>query len=206
MKSGLLDDSEHGSKETHLIEGESIDADDGNVTVEARGVPAPRQPTKEDIARHNLTHLPYRAWCPHCLAARRPNSKHTSSKSQTGPTVHVFVADYCFTRKPEESLLTGLVGKFYPNHAFFASICDAKGPDDSVVDRLAGFFKNPGISELVYKQDQEPAIRSDIERALTKVGRHGEPVPDEQLVQIARIQCSWTEPKQWAGRARCTNR
>ena len=152
-------------KEAHLVEGELIDAEDGNVTLEARGVPAPRQPTKEEIARHNLTHLPYRAWCPHCLAARRPNS-------------HVFVADDCFTRKPEESLLTGLVGKLYPNHAYFASICDAKGPDDSVVDRLAEFFKNTGIPKLVNKQDQEPAIRSAIERAFTKVGRQGEPVPD----------------------------
>ena len=72
----------------------------------------------------------------------------------------VFVADYCFTRKPEETLLTGLVGKLYPSHAFFASICDVKGSDDSVVGRLAGFCQNTGITRLVSKQDQEPAIRN----------------------------------------------
>ena len=138
----------------------------------------------EQVEKHRVTHLPYRSWCPHCLAARRPNSRHLSSTSQSGRTVHIFVADYCFTRKPEEELLTGLVGKLYPNHAIFASICDAKGPDDSVVDRLAEFFRNTGIPKLVYKQDQEPAIRNAIERALTKVGRHGEPIPDEQLIQM----------------------
>ena len=170
--------------EEHLIEGGFADADDGTATLEAKGVPAPRQPTKEEIARHNLTHLPYKARCPHCLAATRPNSRHHSSKSQSGRTVPVFVAHYCFTRKPEETLLTGLVGKLYPSHAFFASICDVKGSDDSVVHRLAEFFKNTGITKLVYKQDQEPAIRSVIERALIKVGRHGEPVADEQLIQM----------------------
>ena len=178
VKSGLLDDCEHDSREAHLIDGELIDPEDGVATLEAKGVPAPHQPTKEQIAQHNLTHLPYRAWCPHCLAARRPHSRHLSSKSQPRRTVHVFVADYCLTRKPEESLLTGLVGKLYPNHAYFSSICDVKGPDDSVVDRLADFFRNTGIPKLVYKQDQEPFIRSAIERALVAVGRHSNPLPD----------------------------
>ena len=56
-----MDDVEHGSKEAHLIDGEFVDADDETATLEAKGVQAPRQPTKEEIARHNLTHLPYRA-------------------------------------------------------------------------------------------------------------------------------------------------
>ena len=184
VKSGLLDDSEHGSKDAHLLEGELVDAEDGVATQVAKGMPAPRQPTREEIARHNLTHLPYRAWCPHCLAARRPNSHHTASpSSRAGRTVPVFVADYCFSRKPEETLLTGLVGKLYPSNAYFASICDSKGPDDSVVDRLSDFFRNTGITKLVYKQDQEPAIRAAIERALVKIGRTGEPIGDEQLVK-----------------------
>ena len=29
-----------------------------------------------DIELHNLTHLPYMSWCPHCVATRRPNVKH----------------------------------------------------------------------------------------------------------------------------------
>ena len=27
-----------------------------------RAIPEPKQPTREEVARHNLTHLPYRNW------------------------------------------------------------------------------------------------------------------------------------------------
>ena len=48
----------------------------------------------------------------------------------------------------------------------FSSACDVKGQDDSVVGRLAEFFKNSGVTKLVYKSDQEPAIKSVVEAAL----------------------------------------
>ena len=30
----------------------------------------PGEPTKEEINRHNVTHLPYRSWCPICVKAK----------------------------------------------------------------------------------------------------------------------------------------
>ena len=183
VRSGLLDD-EHGSNKP-LMEDIMIDADDGSGTRLARGIPEPRQPSKEQVARHNLTHLPYASWCPHCVACRRPNSSHRSSPlSRAERSVPVFVSDYCFIRKPDEDLLTGLVGRLYPRRAIFSSICDVKGPDDSVVDRLAEFFKNSGITKLVYKSDQEPAIRTAVEAALSKIGRAGDPKSDADVLQL----------------------
>ena len=57
-----------------------------------------------------------------------------------------------------------LVGKLYPSHSCFASVADVKGPDDLVVGRLADFFKSSGITKLVYKSDQEPAIAAAVEQ------------------------------------------
>ena len=37
---------------------------------EPQVVKAPSQPTKERWARHRTTHVPYEAWCQHCVAAR----------------------------------------------------------------------------------------------------------------------------------------
>ncbi len=34
--------------------------------VRAKPVPAPYQPTRQEIEEHNLTHLPCRSWCRHC--------------------------------------------------------------------------------------------------------------------------------------------
>jgi len=135
QRSGLLDDPA-GVDQSKLIIDEDVDTD-GKTTVLARGIPAPMMPSREVVARHNLNHLPYRTWCPHCVASRRPNSSHKSSKSRTERSIPVFVADYFFVRKPNEDLLTGLAGKLYPSGNFFASVCDVKGPDDPVTDRLA---------------------------------------------------------------------
>ena len=69
VRSGLLDD-EPLTQATAQDKDVDIDAEDGAETIVARGMPAPKQPSREDVARHNLTHLPYRSWCPHCLASR----------------------------------------------------------------------------------------------------------------------------------------
>ena len=138
-RSGLLDEADSGRP---MMDGEEVSAVDGEVVREAQGVPAPKQPTKAQIALHNLTHLPYRSWCPHCLAARRPNASHRRNKSSSGRTVPLFCADYAFIRKPEE---------------------------DPAVDRLAEFLKSTGIQHLVYKSDQEASIRATIEKSLERL-------------------------------------
>jgi len=44
-----------------------------------RPLPTPQTPTQAQIARHNLTHLPYQSWCPFCVACRRKNSHNRKS-------------------------------------------------------------------------------------------------------------------------------
>ena len=39
-------------------------------------VKPPPKPTEDEWARHQLTHTPYAAWCPHCVAARIVRHKH----------------------------------------------------------------------------------------------------------------------------------
>ena len=65
------------------------------------------------------------------------------------------------------------MGRLYPSKAIFASACDQKGADDPVVKRLSNFIKDSGISKMVYKTDQESALRSTIEEALRRTGRSG---------------------------------
>ena len=31
----------------------------------------PGTPTQKEMEEHNITHLPFRSWCPHCIAGRR---------------------------------------------------------------------------------------------------------------------------------------
>ena len=43
---------------------------------EARPLRSPKTPTKAERERHNITHLPYRDWCPYCTTGKRPNAPH----------------------------------------------------------------------------------------------------------------------------------
>ena len=35
-----------------------------------------RTPTQAEVDRHNLTHLPFRNWCPHCMKGRGKEAPH----------------------------------------------------------------------------------------------------------------------------------
>lgn len=47
---------------------------------ETRATPikAPAKPTREQWERHQVTHIPYAPWCPHCLVARNVRRQHPS--------------------------------------------------------------------------------------------------------------------------------
>ena len=87
----------------------------------------------------------------------------------------MFCADYAFVRdEKDEDLLTSMIGKLYPAKAYFATACDVKGPTDEAVNRLVTFLKETGITKLIYKTDQESALKATIEEALKRTGRSGE--------------------------------
>ena len=153
-----------------------INADDDDVIQPGKPLPEPRTPSPAEVAAHNLTHLPYRSWCPHCVRARRPNTQHRSKPSASRRTVPLLVADYCYVKDiNDEQIQTLLVARLYPARAMFATVCEKKGPEDEhVVSRLAAFIKESGYNQLIYRSDQEASIRAIFEAAFQKSGREGE--------------------------------
>ena len=53
--------------------------------------PAMRQPTAHERKLHEATHLPYRQWCGHCVAAKSKDNvhKHQEEDQRARPTVQV---------------------------------------------------------------------------------------------------------------------
>ena len=82
------------------VEGE----DEGDVEVgdgaqdqergEAKTRKDPGLPSAEEIKRHNVTHLPYRSWCAHCVRGRGVGHPHLSKKTQQLREVPTVGADY----------------------------------------------------------------------------------------------------------------
>lgn len=79
--------------------------DDGDGLVENEGV-APRvirepgQPTEKHRREHEMTHVPYSCWCPHCVRGRAKGRMRRRVANQEGLDIPRAAIDYCFfTRK-----------------------------------------------------------------------------------------------------------
>ena len=175
-----------------------VTTSDGECVQRPRAVPEPRTPSPDLVARHNLTHLPYASWCPHCVAARRANNPHFQREETFRRMIPLLVLDYCFVRNTQdEDLLPLLVGRIYPTRTVFAFPVDMKGRDPVAVAKLSEFIKANGLTKFVYKCDQERALDALsesavedallpklIEEAAQRIGRVATPA-DEDDVRIA---------------------
>ena len=79
---------------------------DGQVEAEAEEEPAdagvrkpikmndPAEPSDEERRQHDLTHLPYRSWCRHCVGGRGKEAPHRRQECHSElPELHL---DYAF--------------------------------------------------------------------------------------------------------------
>ena len=72
-------------------DGELTDIEDVFVGDEAelpKRVHFDMRPAQEDVNLHNITHLPYRSWCPHCVrgkARRRSHRERAREKTDGYP-------------------------------------------------------------------------------------------------------------------------
>ena len=71
--------------------GEPEEGDEGSENeAEAGAVRGPRYvrdvnlPSKAEVERHNLIHLPFRNWCPFCMKGRGKEAPHLRSKEGPG--------------------------------------------------------------------------------------------------------------------------
>ena len=91
----------------------------------ARGLPSPNEPTVEERAIHNLTHIPYRSWCPYCVAGKRANTPHR--REMVPRTIPLLSADYGFISDPGGELVTLHVVCVFPFRIMFCIYRSWKG-------------------------------------------------------------------------------
>ena len=57
----------------------------------------PGAPTAKELEEHNTTHLPFRSWCPHCVAGKAQDRPHKRQKgAQMDKQLPEVVFDYGF--------------------------------------------------------------------------------------------------------------
>ena len=151
---------------------DEVDLDSGQCARRPKGIPEPYAPSAAERALHNLTHWPYRSWCEHCLRSRRPNASHTFSPSSSDRSVPVLVADYCYLRDSrDEDLAEVFVGRLYPSRMTIAMVVREKGAnDEDAVETMSKFLIECGVTKMVYKSDQESALKNFVKASVRRAG------------------------------------
>lgn len=74
-----LDDIDDDDDSNDSSEKEEVEADHGAEHVEARtpvASPTPLLPSRAQVDAHNITHVPFRRWCPHCQRGKARRRAH----------------------------------------------------------------------------------------------------------------------------------
>ena len=79
-----------------------VQDDEGEASQIHRPLPAPKPPSKEEVRKHNITHWPYRSWCPHCIMGRRNAEPRFQDKGANARSRPLVVLDYAFLRNTED--------------------------------------------------------------------------------------------------------
>jgi hypothetical protein len=120
----------------------------------------PLLPKAEEINLHDLTHLPHRSWCSHCVRAKGKALEHRRGlREHQLPELHV---DYCFMGTAAvDKTRAILVAKQPGTKYLMASVMPLKGASHEFpAKRLCAFLRELGLehNDVVLKSDQEPAI------------------------------------------------
>ena len=68
---------------------------------EARGIKVSNKPTPEEVAEHELTHLPFRSWCKHCVFGRAQADFHMKVDSENRDVPRLSW-DYMYMKEKQE--------------------------------------------------------------------------------------------------------
>ena len=141
------------------VEVESQEADEaGEESAGTKVKVAPTQPSNTERERHEVTHCPYRSWCPVCVAGRGQKTGHKKQK-RDGSELPRFAMDYGFLGDEGQPTASLLVMRELKTGMMLGMIVEKKGIGASWVEqRVAHFINGFGHKKLLLRSDNEPSI------------------------------------------------
>ena len=90
-------------------------------------------PSAEEVAEHELTHLPYRSWCSHCARGKGKTLDHRrSDRKRVLPEVHL---DNFMGAGGDEKTKVIIVAKHRDSKSVLASVVPVKGASNNFAAR-----------------------------------------------------------------------
>ena len=137
---------------------------------QAYSIAPPEEPTEEQRMHHNLTHLPYQPWCPHCVAMKAREDNHpkglSKPSSSTDSSKPVISFDFCYTSTTgsEQPPAVTLVAVDNWSKAVCAVPSRRKGTSTTgtthLAESLVHFTTQLGYNSIVLKADNENAAKA----------------------------------------------
>jgi len=141
---------------------------------------APTQPSKTEMEKHEVTHCPFRSWCPTCVAGRGQKSGHRQQKRDGGELPR-FSMDYGFMGAENQPSAVLLVVRELRTGMMHGMIVAKKGVGASWVEqRIANFMNGFGYKKVLLRSDNENSIVALRRKIVTLV--------DAQVLQEDSIQ------------------
>lgn len=134
---------------------EVMEAEEGSV---ARGLAQPSQPTAREVAEHNLTHLPFRAWCRHCVRGKGLTTAHKRLVDDLGRRVPEVSMDYFYMGDKDDISLPLLIIRDNKSKRVFTHSLPSKGVHQYSVAIAARSIKQLGYAQAILKTDTERPI------------------------------------------------
>ena len=91
-------------EDLRCIPGDDVEQDDeGAASQLHRALPEPKPPSRDEVRKHNLTHWPYRSWCPYCVMGRRNADPHFQAKGADSRNLPLLVTMRLFATRMKMS-------------------------------------------------------------------------------------------------------
>ena len=162
MAKGRVEGQRERAEEKEEDEAEECKPSNEEVLINV--VKDPGLPTSQERERHNMTHNPYRSWCPVCVEARGkedPHKKKKNRRPEDSDNVPELGMDYKTfgQEEKEDDKATLIIARDRETLQTFAQLCRCKGAsDDWVVDKLVEDIASLGHTKVIVKTDGEPAL------------------------------------------------
>ena len=132
-----------------------------------KGLPAPGEPTLTERREHELTHLPFRSWCPTCVRAKSKQN-HSRTLKTKQPVIQL---DYAFlgdnSENPQVTLVTAID---LLSGLGLSRVVPSKGRSVYAQAELRRFVLETGRTFGILQIDPEPSLKALVAEITSEVG------------------------------------
>ena len=160
---------------TYKYEYDTDNEDESQQAQRAKGMKAPQQPTRQERLEHELTHLPYRSWCPICVKSKGRTNNHPKQASKQ-PVIQVdFTYMKAFGDKQVLPVLTAI--DVESGMAMAVLVQDKNQQQQDLTRCLQTFMFECGraqatLSTTTLQSDQEEYIQNLLKTVAQKLGNN----------------------------------